>query len=251
MDKQLAELLDAEAARINNRSFIQDDPVQFPRRFSSLGDIEIAAILSATIAWGNRKMICRNCDKMLRMMGDTPHDFVVDGAWREIDPDINIHRTFFGRNLRNYLATFEYIYKNYGSLIEFGLKQGIDKCEDPARELVRHLLSLMNDVVGATDSRCLPSSVDTTALKRINMAFRWLVRNDGIVDMGVWHQLSPSRLYIPLDVHVAQTARSLGILQRRSNDRKAVYELTDSLRALRPDDPVIYDYALFGIGMNL
>ena len=87
-------LLDEEASRINSPAFIANDPVQFPRRFSSIQDIEIASLLAATIAWGNRKMICRNADKMLALMDNQPYNFVMDGAYEDI-PDINIHRTFF------------------------------------------------------------------------------------------------------------------------------------------------------------
>ncbi|MCH5346111.1 MAG: TIGR02757 family protein [Muribaculaceae bacterium] len=248
----LKELLDSEAKRINNRGFIDSDPVQFPRRFDRLQDIEIAALLSATIAWGNRKMICRNCDRMLEMMGNDPYNFVMDGAWREIDPDQNIHRTFFGRNLRHYLRGLEHLYRQYGSIREMMVKTGIDKEEAPSWVLTRRLADMLTEAnEGATDSRCLPGAIETSALKRINMATRWMVRDDGIVDLGVWDNIKPSQLYIPLDVHVGRTARSLGLLERKSNDRKAVIELTGNLKALRPEDPVLYDYALFGIGMNL
>ena len=103
---------------------------------------------------------------------------------------------------------------------------------------------------GAADSRCLPVNLKNSALKRVNMALRWLVRDDGIVDMGIWKSIPKSKLFIPLDVHVGNTARNLGLLSRKSNDRKSVEELTDTLRILRPDDPVFYDYALFGIGVG-
>jgi len=103
---------------------------------------------------------------------------------------------------------------------------------------------------GATDSRCLPTNLTNTALKRINMALRWLVRDDGIVDMGVWTAIKPSQLFIPLDVHGGNTARALGLIDRRANDKKTVLALTSLLRKFRPDDPVIYDYALFGVGIN-
>ena len=103
---------------------------------------------------------------------------------------------------------------------------------------------------GTTDSQCLPTQLRNTALKRINMALRWLVRDDGIVDMGVWTAIPKSKLFIPLDVHVGDTARSLGMVERRANDKRTVLELTAMLRRMRPDDPVIYDYALFGIGIG-
>lgn len=250
-ETELKELLDREAARINSPEFIAEDPVQFPRKFERLQDIEIAALLSATIAWGNRKMICRNCDKMLGLMEFRPFDYVMDEGYEEL-PDGNIHRTFFAANLRHYLRGLRRIYQCHGSLESFARAERIAEDEFPAWKLVagmRRELAEANG--GANDPRCLPGNLASTALKRINMALRWLVRDDGIVDLGVWKVITPSRLYIPLDVHVAETSRSLGLLQRRSNDRRAVAELTSRLRAFRPDDPVLYDYALFGLGMNL
>ena len=103
---------------------------------------------------------------------------------------------------------------------------------------------------GEKHSRCLPGNLDNTALKRINMALRWLVRDDGIVDMGVWNIIKPSQLFIPLDVHVGNVSRDLGLLTRKANDKRATIELTEVLRSIRPHDPIWYDYALFGIGIN-
>ena len=249
---ELHALLDAEANRINSPAFIADDPVQFPRRFSRTEDIEITALLCATIAWGNRRMICRNCDKMLNLMDNQPLDYILDQGYEDL-PDQNIHRTFFATNLRHYLRGLRNIYLRYGSLADFAVKQNISATEAPAWEFVKALnreISLANE--GKTDSRCLPQNLGTTALKRVNMALRWLVRNDGIVDLGVWHHvLRPSQLFIPLDVHVNRTAHLLGLITRRAADRRAVVELTEKLRRFRPDDPAIYDFALFGIGMNL
>ena len=246
----LKEFLDKEAHRINTTDFIANDPVQFPRRFSRLQDIEIAAILSATIAWGNRKMICNNCEKMLMLMDNDPYHYVIDQEYEQL-PDMNIHRTFFARDLRYMLRGFHAIYKQHGSLHDFALHNCVGDCNAPAWrlvELMQHQFSEANG--GAANSRCLPTQLRNTALKRINMALRWLVRNDGIVDMGVWTAIKPSQLYIPLDVHVGNTARALGLLTRRSNDKQAVLDLTETLRTLKPDDPVVFDYALFGIGIT-
>ncbi len=243
-------LLDREACRINHPDFIAQDPVQFPRRFDLLQDIEIVALLSASIAWGNRKMICSNCEKMLRLMSYQPYAYVMDRGYEDL-PDMNIHRTFFARNLRHFLRGLNVVYSRYGSLQEFAHRCNIAESEYPSWSLVKHLngvLSQAND--GVADSRCLPGNLKTTALKRVNMALRWLVRNDGIVDLGVWDVIKPSQLYIPLDVHVGNTARQMGLIQRKANDRQTVIELTNVLRRFRPDDPVWYDYALFGIGIE-
>lgn len=246
----LKELLDYEAARINNPDFIADDPVQFPRRFEDLRDIEIASLLCSSIAWGNRKMICRNCDRMLTLMDNSPYAYVMDKGYEEL-PDMNIHRTFFANNLRHFLRGLNAVYSRFDSIADFALHGQVADDEFPAWKLVELLnreLAIANG--GCSDSRCLPGNLDATALKRVNMALRWLVRDDGIVDLGVWDFLNPSQLYIPLDVHVGNTARDLGLLTRKANDRKSVLEVTRHLRDLRPDDPVFYDYALFGIGIE-
>ncbi len=246
----IKELLDSEARRINHVDFIANDPVQFPRRFEHLQDIEIAALLSATIAWGNRKMICNNCNKMLALMDNQPYDYVMDKGYEEL-PDMNIHRTFFSKNLRYYLRGLNFIYSRYGSLHDFTKHMAISSSEFPSWKLVEEMNKVFTEANnGESDNRCLPGNLQNTALKRINMALRWLVRDDGIVDMGVWNVIKPSQLFIPLDVHVGNVSRELGLLTRNANDRKATIELTEVLRKMRPEDPVWYDYALFGIGVN-
>lgn len=247
----IKDLLDAEAARINSLDFIASDPVQFPRRFDDVRDIEIVSLLSSTIAWGNRTMICRNCEKMLGLMEYQPYAYVMDRGYEDL-PDGNVHRTFFTSNLRYYLRGLHYIYTRWGSLQSMVDESGAAADPMPAWHIAHSLnqaLQHAND--GLADSRCLPQNLQHTALKRLNMALRWLVRNDGIVDMGVWDVLKPSQLYIPLDVHVGDVSRQLNLLARKSDDRKAVIELTEALRGMRPDDPVVYDFALFGIGMHL
>lgn len=250
--EELKELLDREAARFNTPAFIEADPVQFPRRFEKLPDIEIAALLASTVAWGNRKMICANIGKMLSLMDNRPAEYLLDKGYEEL-PDMNIHRTFFARDLRAFMRGLYPIYKRYGSLQEFARASGVGGCEAPAWKLAEAVnASLAEANRGCQDvnlSRCLPQNLKDTALKRLNMALRWLVRNDGIVDMGVWDVIKPSQLFIPLDVHVGDTARELGMLLRKANDRRSVVELTGILRGFNPDDPVIYDYALFSLGL--
>lgn len=251
-EADLKALLDSEAARINSPEFIADDPVQFPRMFSRLQDVEIAALLAASIAWGNRKMICRNGMKMMQLMDFEPYRYLMDEGYEDL-PDMNIHRTFFARDFRHYMRGLRRIYAAHGSLADFALARHIADDEAPAWRLMEHMNAELAEANGGEcNSRCLPQNLATTALKRVNMALRWLVRTDGIVDMGLWsHVLRPSQLYIPLDVHVNDTARQLGLLTRKAADRKAVVELTGNLRRFNSEDPVLYDYALFGIGMNL
>lgn len=248
---EIKALLDEEAFRINSPSFISDDPVQFPRRFSDLRDIEIVAFLSAIIAWGNRKMICRDAEKILDIMGDDPYHYLLDEAYENLDADMNLHRTFFVRNFQHFMRGLRRIYKKHSSLDSFAASLRVGNSDAPAWnliEIVNEEMAAANG--GVRDSRSLPQNLRTTALKRVNMALRWLVRDDGIVDMGVWKSIPKSKLYIPLDVHVGNTARQLGLIERSANDRTTVNLLTEVLRDFRPEDPCLYDYALFGIGIE-
>ncbi len=246
----LKSYLDAEARRINSVDFIANDPVQFPRRYEVLQDIEIVSLLSASIAWGKRGMICNNCEKMLRLMDYQPHRYVIEQGYEELDA-MNIHRTFFAEDFKYMLRGLHRIYSSYDSLHDFAQHCRVGDSETPSWQLVEYMqreYSLAN--AGTTNSQCLPTRLENTALKRINMALRWLVRNDGIVDMGVWSVIKPSQLFIPLDVHVGNVARELGLITRRANDKRTVIELTECLRLMNADDPVIYDYALFGLGVE-
>lgn len=249
-NSELKELLDTESQRINHPDFISEDPVQFPRRFSDKRDIEIVALLASTIAWGKRSMICRNAERMLGLMDNQPYKYVMDEGYEDL-PDCNIHRTFFAKNLRHYLRGLRAVYASYATLDDFASKvlAGVDSHHS------WHLAEALNRQIaeangGCQDCRCLPLGLDKSALKRFNMALRWLVRDDGVVDLGVWSAIKPSQLYIPLDVHVGNISRQLGLLSRKANDRKSVEELTETLRRFNPDDPVVYDYALFGLGVS-
>lgn len=251
IDKLVGRQLLEACRRINTPEFIPNDPVQFPRMFSSLPDIEIAALLSAAIAWGRRPQILKDCKRLLEMMDYQPVSFLLSGAFEQIDPAMNVHRTCFGSHIQYYLRGLLPIYKKHGSLQAFVAASGIDKSEAPAWALAQALgNSMRNESGGMNCPQVMPANLQSTALKRINMALRWLVRNDGIVDMGVWDCLKPSQLFIPLDVHVANTSRALGLLERRSNDRRAVELLTGKLREFDPSDPVKFDFALFGLGIE-
>lgn len=249
-DIRLREKLDSAVERIETAEFVEADPVQFPRMFSSLPDIEIAAFCAAIMAWGNRKLILRDVRRLLEIMDMQPHKWVMERGYAALDPLTNIHRTLFAGDLARMLRAMRKIYLSHSSLEDFMNARGIAAANAPAWEFASHLQAIMlSDGEGACP-QCLPTRIDTTALKRFNMAFRWLARRNSPVDLGVWESISPARLFIPLDVHVARISRSLGLLARRSNDRKAVEELTARLRAMRPDDPVAYDFALFGLGIS-
>ena len=252
IDPNTRQLLEDEARRINCPAFIAADPVQFPRRFSEIRDIEIAALLSAMIAWGNRKMICRDADRLLDLMNNEPYLYLKSGEFENLDDDRNIHRTFFARHLKYFLRGMKEIYSRFSSLDQLAQSIRAGEHEAPAWRLVEEIQKYMGEAnQGATCSQCFPTNLKNTALKRINMALRWLVRDDGIVDMGVWSSIPKSKLFIPLDIHVGNISRSLGLLDRKANDRKSVEQLTAVLRQLDPEDPVKYDFALFGIGIGV
>jgi len=246
----IKEYLDEQAALINTPAFIDRDPIQFPRRYSRLQDIEIAAFLTATIAWGNRKMILNSAERMLSKFGNSPYDYVMNDGFKTLGT-ANVHRTFFEQDLAYMLRGFKRIFEVYGSVQGLLNSFQISKTEVPVWVICWVLRSEFKNANEAShNNKCFPRRFETSALKRINLALRWLIRNDGIVDLGVWDILTPSQLFIPLDVHVGNTARELGILTRKSNDRKAVEELTGVLRKYNPKDPTLYDFALFGIGIN-
>lgn len=251
LNTELKHLLDVESHTINSPDFIADDPVSFPRRFTDKRDIEIVSLLVSSIAWGNRKMILKDSEKMLGLMDYQPYKYLLDKGFEELPPHDNIHRTYFTDNLAHYLRGLHRVYSRFDTLDDFARHYSVGLAELPAWELARllnHIFAEANN--GRGDSRCLPLNTETTALKRLNMALRWLVRDDGIVDIGIWQSIKPAKLFIPLDVHVGNVSRDLGLLSRRSNDRKAVIELTETLKRFRPDDPVYYDFALFGIGVS-
>lgn len=244
--KDLKDYLDKLVEKHNTEAFIKDDPVQFPHRYSDKRDIEIVSFLVATIAWGNRKMILNNANKMLDMMGKSPYDYVMSGGWEKIEETKCVHRTFFGRDLKYYCKGLKYI--NDSNFLEdiFVMNGNHDVWRG-----IQNFRDLIAEANGATSKHISNPSCDApmkgSACKRLHMALRWLVRNDGIVDLGIWNQLSPKDLMIPLDVHVARVSRDLGLLDRKSNDRTAVEMLTSKLKEFDAEDPVKYDFALFGV----
>jgi uncharacterized protein (TIGR02757 family) len=233
------------------KDFVALDPVQFllgyaKRRPKNQADIEIAAFLAATIAWGRRDLIIRSCKRMFAMMEPGPEAYVLSRAGankRTKNPGRGscIHRTFFERDLDYFCNGFRHCYAKYGTLEKLfasapDVWQGIS--------LFRWEMAAGNNGLYTAH---IANPDANSACKRINLALRWLVRK-GPIDTGLWKSIKPSSLYIPLDLHVARNARSTGLLERKSNDKKAVIELTEKLRRFCPEDPVKYDFVLFSIG---
>ena len=244
MDK-IKEYLEELVAKNNTEAFIKNDPVQFPHRYTDKNDIEIVSFLVATIAWGNRKMILNNANKMLEIMGKSPYDYVMSSGWANLDEAKCVHRTFFNRDFKYYCRGLKAIY-DIQSLEDVFFNEEHDVWRG-----IQNFRCLMAKANGMTSKHisnpCCEAPMKGSACKRLHMALRWLVRNDGIVDLGVWKHLNPKDLMIPMDVHVARVSRDLGLLDRKSNDRMAVEMLTAKLREFDKEDPVKYDFALFGV----
>ncbi|SNA75520.1 conserved hypothetical protein [Flavobacterium psychrophilum] len=246
---ELQSFLDEKVILYNNLNFIESDPIQIPHLFSLKEDIEIAGFLSATIAWGNRKMIINNSHKMMQLMGNSPYDFVLSHNENQLE-SLNkfVHRTFNGQDFAQFIKSLQHIYTNHNGLEAVFAKNATkDSIQKSISEFKK--IFFENNHLPRTQKH-ISDPISGSAAKRINMFLRWMVRQDTHgVDFGLWKTISPSALSCPLDVHSGNVARKLQLLLRKQNDAKAVYELDTNLRLLDPNDPVKYDFALFGLGV--
>lgn len=249
MDSEFIHALLEEKFRLyNNPAFIVSDPVSIPHFFSQKQDIEIAGFLTATIAWGNRKSILSNARQLMRMMDYAPYDFLTHARDQEFRPFLKfVHRTFNGDDCLFFLQSLRNIYFNveslealFSDLSTSGAAVAICRF----REIFLHTPHLTRS------EKHIANPARGSSAKRLNMFLRWMVRNDKRgVDFGIWKSLDPAKLICPLDVHSARVARKLGLLHRKTNDWKAAEELTANLRKFDFNDPVKYDFALFGLGV--
>lgn len=248
---ELRELLERLCDKYDRPEFIADDPIGVPHRFTDRADREIAGFFAATIAWGNRKTIVRNGHRLMRLMDDAPADFVRNASEREIAGlgDF-VHRTFNGEDLRDFVLALRRMEERFGGIGAF-----FESRYEATGDLRPVLAEFRQEFFACEHApRCekhLSAIVRGAACKRLCMYLRWMVRRDDRgVDFGLWRRIPMSALYLPLDVHVGETARALGLLGRRQNDWRAVEELTDALRAFDAEDPARYDFSLFGAGMD-
>ena len=245
----LKDFLDTKVVQYNNPKFIESDPIQVPHLFTKKADIEIAGFLTAAIAWGNRKSIINNAKRLMHLLDDSPHDFIINHKETDLDKlSPFVHRTFNSDDCIQFIKSLQHIYLKYNGLEAVfskhaeanSLQNSISKFKTTFFE-VDHLQRTQKHISDPSKN---------SAAKRINMMLRWFVRKDHSgVDFGIWKSLSPSQLSCPLDVHSGNVARKLGLLNRKQNDAKALIELDTSLRKLDPKDPVKYDFALFGLGV--
>lgn len=245
----IKDLLDAKYEIYNNQNFIETDPVQIPHMFTQKEDIEIAGFLAATIAWGNRKMVISNCNKMMTLMGNSPYDFVMSHQPHHLEPLANfVHRTFNGNDFITFIRGLNHIYKNHNGLEAIFVKHQEDGYLHSAINKLKHLFFEIEHQ--QRTQKHIADPLKNSAAKRIHLFLRWMVRTDNAgVDLGIWKSLQPSLLSCPLDIHSGNVARKLGLITRKQDDIKALNELDTNLRLFDPTDPVKYDYALFGLGV--
>lgn len=247
---ELKEFLDEKVDLYNRPSFIENDPICIPHLYTIKEDIEIAGFLAATIAWGNRKMILRNANRMMELLDHSPYEFIMNSSEEEMETVGSfVHRTFNSTDLIYFLKALQHIYKNRGGLETiFNMHKISDSLQPAIHEFHKIFFELPHE---KRTERHVSDPFKGSAAKKLNMFLRWMVRKDNFgVDFGIWKKIDPALLFIPLDLHSGNTARKLGLLTRKMNDWKAVEELTGILREFDPADPAKYDFALFGLGVN-
>ncbi len=247
--KELKEFLDAKVVQYNHPRFLESDPIQIPHRFDKKEDVEISAFLTATIAWGNRKSIINNAEKMMGLLGNSPFDFVMNHKESHLETlETFVHRTFNGTDLTYFIRSLNNIYDKHGGLEGIFTSHQADATLQPTISKFKEVFFELPFEKRTT--KHVSDPLKGSAAKRINMFLRWMVRGaDTNVDFGLWKNISPSKLSCPLDVHSGNVARKLKLLKRKQNDAKALAELDKNLRKLDPEDPVKYDFALFGLGV--
>jgi uncharacterized protein (TIGR02757 family) len=248
--KLLKAFLDGKVKKYNRPDFIASDPISIPHRFSKKKDREIAGLFAATLAWGQRVTILKNAEKLIQWMDFAPYDFILNHRSSDLKPFASfVHRTFNGDDCLFLIAALREIYSTRPDL-ESVFVEGLKGFGDMAGAISHFRKVMLNTDHLPRSRKHLSDPMQGSASKRINMYLRWMVRTDDCgVDFGQWKKISPSKLLCPLDVHSGRTARSLGLLTRLQDDHKAVIELTESLKELNPEDPIGYDFALYGLGV--
>jgi uncharacterized protein (TIGR02757 family) len=246
--EEIKEFLDEKVERYNSPSFIKDDPIQIPHRFSKKEDIEISGFLASIIAWGQRVTIINNANKLMEFMEESPYEFLTQAGPKDLERfNSFVHRTFNGVDCQFFVKRLSDLYRNEGGLeqtlgrlvADLGAESGISEFKS---------LFFQSEHEKRSEKH-LADPVKGSSAKRLNMYLRWMVRKDGNgVDFGIWNDVPMSKLSLPLDIHTGNVARRLRLLRRKQNDWKSVSELDTVLRSFDPVDPVKYDFALFGLG---
>lgn len=247
----LYNLLETNSKFFNSPTFIINDPISIPHQFKKKEDIEISGLLTATIAWGQRISIINNAKNLMLMMDNQPYDFIINADEKElIKFNRFVHRTFNGEDCIYFLIALKHIYNNLGGL-ENVFTTAFKETGNIFETIVRFREIFFSYPHLERTRKHVSNPANGSAAKRINMFLRWMVRSDNQgVDFGLWKGIRMSALLCPLDLHTGNVARKLGLITRNQNDRKAVEELMIFLRKFDANDPVKYDFALFGMGVT-
>ncbi len=247
----LKEFLDAKVSQFNQPKFLELDPISIPHRFSKKQDIEIAGLFASILAWGQRATIINKTNQLMRWMDEAPYDFIVNHKPSDLKHFTTFkHRTFNATDALYFIEALSELYKKQSSLEKLFIVPPTDSTIGNGIRNFHNAFFNLPDFPNRTRKH-LATPDRKSACKRINMYLRWMVRNDKAgVDFGIWNRISPSQLICPIDLHVERVARKLKLLKRKQVDWEAAVELTNNLKLLDQRDPVKYDFALFGLGVE-
>lgn len=247
MNTQKVELLNRYYAKYCQRGFIKDDPISIPHRFSRKQDIEISGFFAAIFAWGLRKTIINKCNALLDLMDNAPYDFIQNHQAQDLKPFEDFkHRTFNGTDALYFIAFLQNHYQQNESL-ESAFDAPSKNMKDRLSNFRKYFFEL--PYAPKRTGKHIANPDRNATCKRLNMFLRWMVRKDD-VDLGIWKNISTAELMMPLDVHVERSARKLGMIGGKQRNWNMVEQLTEQLRKLDATDPVKYDFALFGMGLE-
>jgi uncharacterized protein (TIGR02757 family) len=249
---QLKKFLDAKVALYNQPAFIARDPICIPHAFTKKQDIEISGLFAAVLAWGNRTTIINNCDKLMQWMDNSPHEFIVNHKDTDLKPFVRFaHRTFNATDLLYFLYFLQYHYRQHSTLEDAFVPEKKYTAGNVERALIHFHHYFFSIEHPERTRKHISTPERNSACKRLNMYLRWMVRNDNKgVDFGIWTKIKPAQLICPLDVHVARVAERLGLIDNIKSNWANALQLTGHLKELNPKDPAVYDYALFGLGVE-
>ncbi len=251
MNLQTKQYLDKLVETYETADFIKDDPIQFPHRYKDKKDIEIAGFLASIFAYGKREVFIKKLDILFKKMSQKPYEFIINFDENSDILDDFDYRFSVGTDIKQIVLILMALYtsgNSLESLFKYGWKQ-TGSVEGMLKTSVDYFYARVSLPVTKGFYHLLPDPAKKSACKRLNMFLRWMVR-DGKVDLGIWNFIPKSELLIPMDVHVAKVSRALSLLNKKQNNMSAVLELTEKLREFDSLDPVKYDFAMFGYGVN-
>lgn len=259
--EELKALLESLVDKYNRIDFIENDPILIPHQYKKKQDIEIAAFIAAIFSWGQRVTIINKSKEFLSYMDNDPYQFVIHHEESDLKPFLNFkHRTFNDTDALYFLSFFKMHFEKYDSLeYAFGTMNTRQRTKDTGQrklDMSERLVNFRNYFFSLEDypertKKHVSSPANNATCKRINMFLRWMVRKDKQgVDFGIWNNIKPSELICPIDVHVANTANQFGLLHDEKINWNTAVALTKTLKTFDTNDPVKYDFALFGLGVN-